>query len=97
MGPVREDLEDHFLAVNDGQLCHFLPVALLRGREGGVEDDDVCSRLLGKGGDLRAMTAGRPIDIEVDGGVAPDVAAQLAAAGVNPQAISCRMTISRKT
>ena len=29
---------------------------------------------LGKVGDLRAMTAGRPIDIEVDGGVAPDVA-----------------------
>ena len=26
---------------------------------------------LGKIGDLRAMTAGRPIDIEVDGGVAP--------------------------
>ena len=38
---------------------------------------------LGKVGDLRAMTAGRPIDIEVDGGVAPDVAAQLAAAGAN--------------
>jgi ribulose-phosphate 3-epimerase len=33
--------------------------------------------------DLRAMTAGRPIDIEVDGGVAPDVAGQLAAAGAN--------------
>jgi ribulose-phosphate 3-epimerase len=29
------------------------------------------------------MTAGRPIDIEVDGGVAPDVAGQLAAAGAN--------------
>jgi ribulose-phosphate 3-epimerase len=38
---------------------------------------------LGKIGDLRAMTAGRPIDIEVDGGVAPDVAVQLAAAGAN--------------
>jgi ribulose-phosphate 3-epimerase len=37
----------------------------------------------GKIGDLRAMTAGRPIDIEVDGGVAPDVAGQLAAAGAN--------------
>ena len=32
---------------------------------------------------LRAMTAGRPIDIEVDGGVGPDVAGQLAAAGAN--------------
>ena len=31
--------------------------------------------------DLRAMTTGRPIDIEVDGGVGPDVAGQLAAAG----------------
>ena len=38
---------------------------------------------LGKISDLRAMTAGRPIDIEVDGGVAPDVAGQLAAAGAN--------------
>src|SRR6201995_4947705 len=38
---------------------------------------------LGKIGDLRAMTAGRPIDIEVDGGVAPDGAGQLAAAGAN--------------
>ena len=32
---------------------------------------------------LRAMAGGRPIDIEVDGGVAPDVAGQLAAAGAN--------------
>jgi ribulose-phosphate 3-epimerase len=29
------------------------------------------------------MTAGRPIDIEVDGGVAADVSGQLAAAGAN--------------
>jgi ribulose-phosphate 3-epimerase len=33
--------------------------------------------------DLRAMIAGRPIDIEVDGGVAPDVAGALGAAGAN--------------
>ena len=38
---------------------------------------------LGKISDLRAMTAGRPIDIEVDGGVTPDVAGLLAAAGAN--------------
>jgi len=38
---------------------------------------------LGKIQDLRAMTAGRDIDIEVDGGVAPDVAGPLAAAGAN--------------
>jgi len=38
---------------------------------------------LGKISDLRAMTAGRPIDIEVDGGVGPDVSGQLAAAGAN--------------
>src|ERR1700751_1403405 len=38
---------------------------------------------LGKISDMRAMTAGRPIDIEVDGGVAPDVAGQLGAAGAN--------------
>ncbi len=38
---------------------------------------------LGKIRDLRAMTAGRPIDIEVDGGVASDNAAALAAAGAN--------------
>ena len=29
------------------------------------------------------MTAGRPIDIEVDGGVAPNIAGALAAAGAN--------------
>ena len=40
-------------------------------------------RALGKISDIRAMTAGRPIDIEVDGGVGPDVAGQLAAAGAN--------------
>jgi len=38
---------------------------------------------LGKVGDLRAMTAGRPIDIEVDGGVSPADSGQLAAAGAN--------------
>src|SRR5262249_56078595 len=38
---------------------------------------------LGKIADLRAMTAGRPIDIEVDGGVGPDVSGELAAAGAN--------------
>ncbi len=32
---------------------------------------------------LRAMAAGRPIDIEVDGGVTPDTAAKIAAAGAN--------------
>jgi ribulose-phosphate 3-epimerase len=38
---------------------------------------------LGKVSDVRAMTAGRPIDIEVDGGVGPDVSGALAAAGAN--------------
>jgi ribulose-phosphate 3-epimerase len=38
---------------------------------------------LGKIGDLRAMTAGRPIDIVVDGGVGLDVAGPLAASGAN--------------
>jgi ribulose-phosphate 3-epimerase len=33
--------------------------------------------------DLRAMTAGRPIDIEVDGGVGADNSGELAAAGAN--------------
>ena len=38
---------------------------------------------LAKVRDLRAMTAGRPIDIEVDGGVAADNSGELAAAGAN--------------
>src|SRR5262249_23587396 len=38
---------------------------------------------LGKISDLRAMIAGRPIDIEVDGGVGADVSGQLAASGAN--------------
>ena len=37
----------------------------------------------GKIRDIRAMAAGRPIDIEVDGGVGPDVAGPQAAAGAN--------------
>jgi ribulose-phosphate 3-epimerase len=41
------------------------------------------SSAVGKIRDLRAMIAGRPIDIEVDGGVAPDVAGELGAAGAN--------------
>src|SRR3569623_1528966 len=38
------------------------------------------SSAIGKIGDIRAMTAGRPIAIEVDGGDGPDVAGALAAA-----------------
>src|SRR6516164_5090244 len=38
---------------------------------------------LAKVRDLRAMTAGRPIDIEVDGGVGGENASELAAAGAN--------------
>ncbi|MFY9893415.1 MAG: ribulose-phosphate 3-epimerase [Xanthobacteraceae bacterium] len=32
---------------------------------------------------LRALTAGRPIDIEIDGGITPEVAPQAASAGAN--------------
>jgi ribulose-phosphate 3-epimerase len=38
---------------------------------------------LGKITDIRAMTAGRPIDIEVDGGVSAAMSGELAAAGAN--------------
>jgi ribulose-phosphate 3-epimerase len=38
---------------------------------------------IGKIQDVRAMVAGRPIDIEVDGGVTSAVSGQLAAAGAN--------------
>jgi ribulose-phosphate 3-epimerase len=38
---------------------------------------------IGKIQDVRAMCAGRPIDIEVDGGVTADNAAEIAAAGAN--------------
>ncbi|MDR6303657.1 ribulose-phosphate 3-epimerase [Nitrobacter vulgaris] len=41
------------------------------------------SSAVGKIRDLRTMIAGRPIDIEVDGGVGPDVAGELGAAGAN--------------
>ena len=39
--------------------------------------------VLDKISDVRALTAGRPVDIEVDGGVTPEVAGQIAAAGAN--------------
>ena len=45
---------------------------------------------LGKVSDIRAMTAGRPIDIEVDGGVGPDVSGALAAAGANAFVVARR-------
>jgi ribulose-phosphate 3-epimerase len=32
---------------------------------------------------LRAMVAGRPIDIEIDGGITPQVAPEVARAGAN--------------
>src|SRR6201996_5053055 len=38
---------------------------------------------LGKVSDVRAMTGGRPIDVEVDGGVGPEVSVAFAAAGAN--------------
>lgn len=38
---------------------------------------------IGKIQDVRAMCAGRPIDIEIDGGVTADNAAKIAAAGAN--------------
>jgi hypothetical protein len=40
---VGEDLENDFLAVDDGEFGEFFPVALLGGREGFVEDDDVAA------------------------------------------------------
>ena len=45
--PVGEDLEDDLLAVDDGHARKLLPVALLRRREGGVEDDHLGPVLLG--------------------------------------------------
>ena len=38
---------------------------------------------IGKVSDIRAMAAGRPIDIEVDGGITPEHAATVARAGAN--------------
>ncbi len=39
--PVGEYFEDHFLAVDGGEFRFLLPVALLGGGEGFVEDDDI--------------------------------------------------------
>jgi ribulose-phosphate 3-epimerase len=41
------------------------------------------SAMLDKIAQVRALVAGRPIDIEVDGGVTPETAAKVAAAGAN--------------
>ena len=49
----------------------------------GFGDQAFIPSAIGKIQDLRAMTAGRPIDIEVDGGVGRDNAGALAAAGAN--------------
>ena len=52
----------------------------IRSRWAGVLGPDRMSALEA---DLRAMAAGRPIDIEIDGGVTPDVAPDAARAGAN--------------
>ena len=55
VGPVREDLEDDLLPVDDGHSGKFLPIALLRGRKGRVEDDHFGAVLLGHGGELLGL------------------------------------------
>ncbi len=43
LSAVGKDLEDDLLPVDHGELGQFLPVALLRGGQGFVEDDDVAA------------------------------------------------------
>ena len=47
VGPVSEDLEDDLLAIDHRHVGHFLPIALLGGRERRVEHDHVRLDLLG--------------------------------------------------
>jgi hypothetical protein len=46
VGPVREDLEDDLLPVDDGHSGKFLPIALLRGRQGRIKHDHFRAVLL---------------------------------------------------
>ena len=78
---VGEYLEDDLLAVDDGQAGEFLPVALLRGREVLVEDDDVGAVGLGEVGEFLGLAAaeeqGGGGRAEVDEGGADDVDAEI--------------------
>ena len=56
VGPVGKDFEDDLLAVDDRHAGKFLPVALLGGGEGGVEDDHLGSVLLGHQCKLLGLT-----------------------------------------
>jgi hypothetical protein len=54
---IGEDLEDHLLAVDDGESREFLPVALLGGCQRLVEDDDLRAFGTGHFGKLRRLAA----------------------------------------
>ncbi|MBV9456365.1 MAG: ribulose-phosphate 3-epimerase [Bradyrhizobium sp.] len=66
-----------------GYVLDMIDLVLIMSVNPGFGGQAFIPAALGKIQDLRAMLAGRPIDIEVDGGVAPDVAGELAAAGAN--------------
>ena len=57
LGTVGEDLEDDFLAVDDGEFGEFFPIALLSGREGLVENDDVAALGFGEFDEFLGLAA----------------------------------------
>ena len=75
-GAVGEDIEDDFFAVDDGDAGEFFPVALLSGREGFVDDDEISAELFGLGDHLLGLAAaekgGGRGDAEVDEFAADD-------------------------
>jgi len=55
LGAAGEDVQDDFLAVDDGQFGEFFPVALLAGAEIDVENDDIGLDTEGHGLDLLGL------------------------------------------
>ncbi len=78
---VGEDFEDDFLAVDDGEAGKLLPVALLGGREGFVEDNQLGAELLGAGDELVGFAGAEQgaggVGTQVDEILADDLVAQI--------------------
>jgi len=61
----------------------LLDLVLVMSVNPGFGGQSFIASALEKISNVRAMCAGRPIDIEVDGGITPEVAGRIAAAGAN--------------
>ena len=82
-GIGTNDLDEPLIVVDTAPVKEEIKEAKAEIKDTPKEEPKKENTWRGKVSDIRAMTAGRPIDIEVDGGVTSEVSGQLAAAGAN--------------